>query len=74
MEILLSGDTPSFQAAYFQSETWKKSAPFVQSVDINTVTLDETTGVVSFDASIVLVLEEPVGAMQLRPAVQKAPL
>jgi hypothetical protein len=27
-----------------------------------------------FDASIVLVLEEPVGAMQLRPAVQKAPL
>ena len=54
VEVHIRGVGPSFQSVYFQSETWKAASPFVIEMDIDSVNLSDTTGVVDFDATIVI--------------------
>jgi hypothetical protein len=54
VEVRLTGEGPSFQSVYFQSEEWKRATPLTEKVKIDSISLDDTTGVVVFNALIVL--------------------
>lgn len=50
--LTLSGRAPSYGAVYFQGETWRSMVPMVKSVKIYNPSLDDATGIVSFNADL----------------------
>ncbi len=50
----LRGVGPSYQSVYFQSGLWANAAPFVQKADMKRVSLGDSSGIVEFEADIVL--------------------
>lgn len=52
--LTLSGRAPSYGAVYFQSETWRSMVPMVKSVKISNPSIDDATGIVSFNADLVI--------------------
>ncbi len=52
--VSIAGVAPSYDAVYFQFESWRALAPLVMRVDSELVTLDDLTGLVVFRAKIAL--------------------
>ncbi len=50
--LSLVGQAPSYEAAYFQVETWRNSKPMIKSVDVSALTLQEESGIVDFSVKI----------------------
>lgn len=52
--LVLAGKAPSYSALYFQGESWRQMVPMVKSVKISSPIIDDTTGIVSFSAELVI--------------------
>ena len=53
--VSIEGISPSYQSVYFQMETWRNAfKPLVVRADLAMISLDDTTGVVGFQANITL--------------------
>ncbi|KKU78056.1 MAG: hypothetical protein UY04_C0047G0005 [Parcubacteria group bacterium GW2011_GWA2_47_7] len=50
--IKLSALAPSYQAVFFQSESWREMKSVVDAVEISDIALAEDSGIVSFDAEL----------------------
>jgi hypothetical protein len=50
--LSVSGQAPTYEAAYFQIEKWRESKPIVKNLDVTSVMLEETSGIVSFGAKM----------------------
>ena len=50
--LTLSGQSPTYEAAYFQLTKWRETKPLMKSVEMTSVSLDETSGIVTFSAKI----------------------
>jgi hypothetical protein len=55
--VSVSGVAPTYDAVYFQFESWRALAPLVTRIDSDLVTLDDLTGLVKFRAKISLSLD-----------------
>lgn len=53
VSIHVRGVGPSFQSVYLQSETWKGASSVIKT-DMNSYVLSDSTGLVDFDATILL--------------------
>lgn len=52
--LMVGGQAASYGAVYFQANAWRAMAPLVQSVSIESLNLDDTSGVVSFNARFII--------------------
>lgn len=52
--LTIAGEAPSYEAAYFQGETFKTMKPMVSRVDISGVNLSTDTGIVNFITKITI--------------------
>lgn len=52
LSLTIAGAGPSYEAVYFQGETWRAMKSVVKNVEITGVTLSRETGVVIFNAKI----------------------
>lgn len=50
----LVAEAPSYEAVYSQGLTWRSMKPLVQGVEITSVVLTETTGVITFNAKVTI--------------------
>ena len=55
-EIVLSiaGQAPSYSAVYFQTESMRQYRPFIKSVEVSGLSLNEQSGIVSFSYKIIV--------------------
>ena len=54
VDVVLSGQAPSYAALYFQIDVWKQMAPVVNGVELTAFALQDDTGVVDFTAKVML--------------------
>jgi hypothetical protein len=52
MNLALTGQAPSYEAVYFQVQKWRESKPVVKSVEVTSLMLEESSGIVSFGVKI----------------------
>ncbi len=52
--LTLSAQATSYGAVYFQANAWRSMAPLVTDVKVESLTLDDTSGIVSFAGRLVV--------------------
>lgn len=52
--LTLTGQAPSYEAVYFQVQKWRESKPVVKNVEVTSLSLEQTSGIVSFGVKMTL--------------------
>ncbi len=52
--LSLTGQAPTYVAAYFQVQKWREAKPMVESAEVTSLFLDELSGIVSFTVKVTL--------------------
>lgn len=72
--IILSGQAPSYEAAYYQVQKWRESKPMMKNVVVMAINLDDATGIVNFNVKIDIDQKTLGYAQMLAVTAQKAPV
>ncbi len=54
VSLLLTGQAPSYEAVYFQVQKWRESKPVIKNVEVTSLLLEETSGIVAFGVKLSL--------------------
>ncbi len=54
MFLSLGGQAPSYEAIDWQVQKWRESKPVVKNVEVNSIALEETSGIVSFGVKMTI--------------------
>lgn len=72
--LSVTGQAPTYEAAYFQIEKWRESRPIVKNLDVASIALEETSGIINFAVKMEIDPQTLGYARMLAASARSAPI